>query len=144
MPSNYGMVGGGRGALIGKVHRTPSALNGDCRLAAGAFSSLAVKNLASGRELGVDRDRICASYSEIAREEAGWKDGIDSVVSVTPNHQHRSAARACLEERIRVVCGMPVWDGYVATVVADAFVQSATTGQPQAVSDLERPAMYEC
>jgi hypothetical protein len=67
------MVGGGRGALIGKVHRTSIALNGDCRLAAGAFSSLAVKNLASGRELGVDEDRIYASYAEMAREEAGRK-----------------------------------------------------------------------
>ncbi len=70
-PLNYGMVGGGRVALIGKVHRTSIALNRDCRLAAGAFSSLAVKNLASGRELGVDEDRIYASYAEMARKEAG-------------------------------------------------------------------------
>jgi myo-inositol 2-dehydrogenase/D-chiro-inositol 1-dehydrogenase len=38
--------------------------------------------------------------------------------------------------------GPSAWDGYAAMVVADACVQSAKTGQPQAVPDLERPAMY--
>jgi myo-inositol 2-dehydrogenase/D-chiro-inositol 1-dehydrogenase len=38
--------------------------------------------------------------------------------------------------------GPTVWDGYVAMVVADAFVQSAKTGQPQTVPDLEQPALY--
>jgi myo-inositol 2-dehydrogenase/D-chiro-inositol 1-dehydrogenase len=38
--------------------------------------------------------------------------------------------------------GPTVWDGYVAMVVAHAFVQSAKTGQPQAVPDLEQPALY--
>ena len=39
--------------------------------------------------------------------------------------------------------GPTVWDGYVAMVVADAFVKSAETGQPQEVPVLERPALYE-
>jgi myo-inositol 2-dehydrogenase/D-chiro-inositol 1-dehydrogenase len=39
--------------------------------------------------------------------------------------------------------GPTVWDGYVAMVVADAFVQSAETGQPQTVPVLERPALYK-
>ena len=56
MHFNYGMVGGGKGALIGKAHRTSIALNGDCRLAAEI-------NLASGRDLGVDDDRIYASIN---------------------------------------------------------------------------------
>jgi myo-inositol 2-dehydrogenase/D-chiro-inositol 1-dehydrogenase len=38
--------------------------------------------------------------------------------------------------------GPTVWDGYVAMVVAHAFVKSAETGQPQVVPDLERPALY--
>jgi predicted dehydrogenase len=102
------MVGGGRGALIGNVHRTSIALNGGCRLAAGAFSSMAEKNLASGRDLGVDDNRIYASYAEMAREEAARKDGIDFVVIVTPNHLHFSAARAFLEQGIHVVCDKPL------------------------------------
>jgi myo-inositol 2-dehydrogenase/D-chiro-inositol 1-dehydrogenase len=38
--------------------------------------------------------------------------------------------------------GPTVWDGYMAMVVADACIQSAQTGQPQAVPSLERPALY--
>lgn len=38
--------------------------------------------------------------------------------------------------------GPTLWDGYVVMVVADAFVQSTKTGQPQAVPDLEQPALY--
>ena len=108
MDLNYGMVGGGRGALIGKAHRTSIALNGDCRLTAGAFSSSAEKNLASGRDLGVDDGRIYASYAEMAQEEAAREDGIDFVVIVTPNHLHFNAAKAFLEQGIHVVCDKPL------------------------------------
>jgi len=108
MHLNYGMVGGGRGALIGKAHRTSIALNGDCRLAAGAFSSSTEKNLASGRDLGVDDDRIYASFAEMAQKEAAREDGIDFVVIVTPNHLHFSAAKAFLKQGIHVVCDKPL------------------------------------
>ena len=108
MHFSYGMVGGGQGAMIGKAHRTSIALNGDCRLAAGAFSSSAEKNMASGKELGVDVDRIYASYAEMAQKEAARKDGIDFVVIVTPNHLHFSVAKAFLEQGIHVVCDKPL------------------------------------
>lgn len=108
MPFNYGMVGGGKGALIGKAHRKSIALNGDCRLVAGAFSSMAEKNLASGRGLGVDEDRIYASYAEMARKEADREDGIDFVVIVTPNYLHYSVAKAFLKEGIHVACDKPL------------------------------------
>jgi predicted dehydrogenase len=108
MDLNYGMVGGGRGALIGKAHRTSIALNGDCRLASGAFSSSTEKNLASGRDLGVDDERIYGSYAEMAQKEAAREDGIDFVVIVTPNHLHFSAAKAFLEQGIHVVCDKPL------------------------------------
>jgi predicted dehydrogenase len=108
MTLNYGMVGGGRGALIGKAHRTSIALNGECRLAAGVFSSMAEKNLASGRNLGVDDERIYASYAEMARKEGAREDGIDFVVIVTPNHLHFGAAKAFLEQGIHVVCDKPL------------------------------------
>ena len=98
MHFTYGMVGGGKGALIGKAHRTSIALNGDCRLTAGAFSASSEKNLASGRDLGVDDERIYVSYDEMAQKEAAREDGINFVVIVTPNHLHYSAARTFLEQ----------------------------------------------
>jgi predicted dehydrogenase len=108
MKLTYGMVGGGEGALIGKAHRTSMALNGDCRLMAGAFSSSAEKNLSSGRGLGVSDDRIYPAFFEMAQTEAAREDGIDFVVIVTPNHLHFSAAKAFLEQGIHVVCDKPL------------------------------------
>jgi predicted dehydrogenase len=66
------------------------------------------KNLASGRDLGGDDDRIYASYAEMAQQEAARADGIDFVVIVTPNHLHFSAAKAFLEHGIHVVCDKPL------------------------------------
>jgi predicted dehydrogenase len=108
MQFNYGMVGGGRGALIGQAHRRAIALNGDCRLVAGAFSASTEKNLASGRELGVDETRIYSTYAEMAQKEAAREDGVDFVVIVTPNHLHFSVAKVFLEQGIHVVCDKPL------------------------------------
>ncbi len=35
----YGMIGGGRGAFIGGVHRIAAAIDGQIELVCGAFSS---------------------------------------------------------------------------------------------------------
>ncbi len=36
----YGMIGGGRGAFIGAVHRIAAAMDQQAELVAGAFSSM--------------------------------------------------------------------------------------------------------
>ena len=53
----YAMVGGGRDAFIGAVHRQAIALDGQVELVAGALSSSAEKARASGRDLGLADDR---------------------------------------------------------------------------------------
>ncbi len=49
-----GMVGGGRGAFIGAVHRMAAALDGKIELVAGCFSSDPDKSRASGEDLFLD------------------------------------------------------------------------------------------
>ena len=46
-----GMVGGGRGAFIGAVHRMAAALDGEIELVCGAFSSNPKKSKLSGQDL---------------------------------------------------------------------------------------------
>ena len=46
-----GMVGGGRGAFIGSVHRMAAALDGKIELVAGCFSADPKKSKASGKDL---------------------------------------------------------------------------------------------
>ena len=55
-----GMVGGGRGAFIGGVHRRAANLDGNIELVAGAFSSDPKKSKLSGKDFHLDPARCMA------------------------------------------------------------------------------------
>jgi len=104
------MIGGGRGALIGPVHRIAAAMDGRAELVAGALSSDPVRSRASGADLFLDPARVYASYREMAKAESAMPAELrlDFVVIVTPNHQHYAPARLFLESGFNVVCDKPV------------------------------------
>ncbi len=101
-----GMVGGGRGAFIGAVHRIASRLDDQYELVAGAFSSDAERSAASAADLGVARSY--GSFAEMAQKEARRKDGIEAVAIVTPNHLHAPVAVEFLKRGIHVICDKPL------------------------------------
>jgi predicted dehydrogenase len=103
-----GMVGGGRGAFIGAVHRIAARLDDRWELVAGALSSDPERAKASGQDLLLKPDRIYGDFNEMARRERRLKDGIDAVAIVTPNHAHAAAARAFLKAGIHVICDKPL------------------------------------
>jgi predicted dehydrogenase len=103
-----GMVGGGRGAFIGAVHRMALRLDDQIVLVAGALSSDAENARASAAEVGIAADRAYADYREMARAEAARADGIEAVIIVTPNHLHAPVAKAFLEAGIDVICDKPL------------------------------------
>jgi predicted dehydrogenase len=105
----YGMIGGGRGAFIGAVHRIAASMDGKAELVAGAFSSDAARSRASGADLFLDPARVYGSYEEMARAEAKKPGGsrLDFVVIVTPNHQHFPPAKLFLESGFNVVLDKP-------------------------------------
>jgi predicted dehydrogenase len=106
----FGMIGGGRGAFIGGVHRIAATMDGRAELVAGAFSSDPVRSRASGADLFLDPARVYGSYVEMAKAEAARPaaERLDFVVIVTPNHQHFPPAKLCLERGFNVVCDKPV------------------------------------
>lgn len=103
-----GMVGGGRGAFIGAVHRIAARLDDRWELVAGALSSDPERARLSGEDLLLKPDRIYEDFNEMARRERRLKDGIDAVAIVTPNHAHAAAARAFLKAGIHVICDKPL------------------------------------
>ncbi|MEM0899851.1 MAG: Gfo/Idh/MocA family oxidoreductase [Pseudomonadota bacterium] len=103
-----GMVGGGRDAFIGGVHRIASRIDGHYDLVAGCFSSTAEKSQASGRDFGLDPKRVYDDFTAMAQREARLKDGIEAVAIVTPNHMHYPAAREFLKRGIHVICDKPL------------------------------------
>jgi predicted dehydrogenase len=106
----FGMVGGGRGAFIGAVHRIAAQMDGQAELVAGAFSSDPQRSRDSAADLFVAADRAYGSYQEMAIAEAARPPGerLDFVVIVTPNDQHFPAATLFLEHGFNVVCDKPV------------------------------------
>jgi len=105
-----GMVGGGRDAFIGGVHRRAAMLEGNVELVSGAFSSTPEKSKASGRDLLLPEERVYGSYEEmIAKESALSEDErIDFVSVVTPNHMHYPVAKAFVDAGYHVACDKPM------------------------------------
>ncbi len=101
-----GMVGGGRGAFIGAVHRIASRIDDQYELVAGCFSADPEKSAASAADLGVARSY--GSFAEMAQKEAKRKDGIEAVAIVTPNHMHAPVAMEFLRRGIHVICDKPL------------------------------------
>ncbi len=103
-----GMVGGGRNAFIGAVHRMALRLDDRAELVAGALSSDPQNAALSGADIGIAPDRAYSDYRLMAKAEGARTDGIEAVVIVTPNHLHAPVARAFLEAGIDVICDKPL------------------------------------
>ncbi len=103
-----GMVGGGRDAFIGGVHRIASRIDDQFELVAGAFSSTPEKSLASAADLGIAEDRAYGDFRKMAIREARLKNGIEAVAIVTPNHMHAAVAKEFLRRGIHVICDKPL------------------------------------
>ena len=121
----FGMIGGGRGAFIGAVHRIAAILDGQAVLVAGAFSSDAARSRASGEDLFLDPARVYGSYQEMAQAEATKPaaECLDFVVIVTPNHQHFPPAKLFLENGFNVVCDKPVTFNLAEAIKLRAIVR---------------------
>ena len=137
----YAMVGGGRDAFIGAVHRKAIALDGQIDLVAGALSSSAEKARASGRDLFLADDRNHGDWRALLDDELKRPadERIDFVSIVTPNHVHFPVAQAFVDAGFHVVCDKPLVhtrqqaDALVAAVARQGTVFGVTynyTGYP--------------
>jgi predicted dehydrogenase len=137
----YAMVGGGRDAFIGAVHRKAIALDGQAELVAGALSSSPDKARASGQDLLLADDRNHGDWRALLDDELKRPahERIDFVTVVTPNHMHFPVAEAFVEAGFHVVCDKPLVhtraqaDALVAAVARKGTVFCVTynyTGYP--------------
>ena len=101
-----GIVGGGRGAFIGAVHRIAAELDGQAQVVAGALSSH--PEIARESAAAWFLERAYTSYEDMASSEAADRNGIDFVIIATPNDLHYPVARAFLAAGIHVICDKPL------------------------------------
>jgi predicted dehydrogenase len=114
-----GMIGGGKDAFIGAVHRVALNLDGQIELVAGALSINPEVALDSGKSLFLKENRIYTDYKVMLEREAEMpvEDRLDFVSIVTPNFVHFEPAMMALDKGFNVVIEKPI------TITLDQAVQ---------------------
>ncbi len=104
------MIGGGKDAFIGAVHRLAMNMDGQVELVAGALSINPEIAVESGKILFLDEDRIYTDYKVMLEKEAAMPADkrIDFVSIVTPNFVHFPPAMMALEKGFNVVIEKPI------------------------------------
>jgi len=105
-----GLVGGGQGAFIGRVHATAAVLDNRAVLVAGALAADPDKARASAPSFDIAPDRAYGSFEEmIAKERALPADRrIDFISIATPNYTHFPIAKQAVEAGFNVICEKPM------------------------------------
>lgn len=104
------MVGGGKDAFIGAIHRIAANMDGQIELVCGALSHLPDIAKESGRMLFLPEERTYTSFAEMIQQEAALPaaERMDFVTIVTPNFVHFAPAKLALEHGFHVVIEKPM------------------------------------
>lgn len=105
-----GMIGGGKDAFIGAIHRLAANMDGLIEVAAGALSINPVVAKESGEMLFLPAARIYLTYDELIKKESELpaEVRIDFVTIVTPNFAHFAPAMMALDHGFNVVIEKPI------------------------------------
>lgn len=105
-----GMIGGGKDAFIGAVHRLAANMDGLIELSAGALSVHPEVAMESGKILFLPEERTYTSYEEMLQKESELPSDqkIDFVTIVTPNFAHFAPAMMALDKGFNVVVEKPI------------------------------------
>lgn len=104
------MVGGGKDAFIGAIHRIAANMDGLIELACGALSINPDIAADSGKSLFLPDNRIYLTYEEMIKKESQLPAGerMDFVTIVTPNFAHFAPAMMALDHGFHVVIEKPI------------------------------------
>jgi predicted dehydrogenase len=105
-----GMVGGGKDAFIGAIHRIAANMDGLIELACGALSINPEIAKESAKSLFVPEDRTYLTYEEMIKKESELPADkrMDFVTIVTPNFAHFAPAMMALDHGFHVVIEKPI------------------------------------
>ena len=105
-----GMIGGGKDAFIGAIHRHAAFMDGQIELVCGALSINPDIAVDSGKSLFLPEDRVYLTYDEMIKKEAALPADkrMDFVTIVTPNFAHFDPAMMALDNGFNVVIEKPI------------------------------------
>jgi len=104
------MIGGGKDAFIGAIHRIAANMDGQIELVCGALSINKEVAVDSGRMLFLPEDRVYTNYEEMINAESKRPadQRMDFVTIVTPNFAHFAPAMMALDHGFNVVIEKPI------------------------------------
>lgn len=104
------MVGGGKDAFIGAIHRIAANMDGLIELCCGALSINPDIAKDSGHSLFLPEDRIYLTYDELINKEKALPahKRMDFLTIVTPNFAHFAPAMMALENGFNVMIEKPI------------------------------------
>lgn len=104
------MVGGGKDAFIGAIHRIAANMDGLIELVCGALSINPDIAKDSGKALFLPEDRVYLTFEEMIEKESKLPADkrMDFVTIVTPNFAHFAPAMMALEHGFNVVIEKPM------------------------------------
>jgi predicted dehydrogenase len=105
-----GMIGGGKDAFIGAIHRIAANMDGQIELVCGALSIHKETAIESGHILFLPEDRTYTNYQDMIEAESKLPADkrMDFVTIVTPNFAHFAPAMLALENGFNVVIEKPI------------------------------------
>jgi predicted dehydrogenase len=105
-----GLIGGGQGSFIGRVHSIAACLDNRATVVAGALSSSAERSKASAPSYDINPSRAYGSYEAMFDAESKLPTGerIDFVSITTPNHTHYEIAKEAVLAGFNVICDKPM------------------------------------
>ena len=105
-----GMVGGGKDAFIGAIHRIAANMDGLIELSCGALSINPEIAKESGKALFLPEERTYLTYDEMIKKESKLpkEQRIDFITIVTPNFAHFAPAMMALENGFNIVIEKPM------------------------------------
>jgi predicted dehydrogenase len=105
-----GMVGGGKDAFIGAIHRIAAHMDGLIEVSCGALSIHPDVAKVSGEVLFLSPDRTYLNFEEMMEKESklAADKRIDFVTIVTPNFAHFAPAMLALDKGFHVVIEKPI------------------------------------
>ncbi len=105
-----GMIGGGKDAFIGAVHRLAFNMDGQVEMVAGALSVNPEIAVESGESLYLNKERIYTDYKIMLEKEAAMPADrrLDFITIVTPNFVHFDPAMMALDKGFHVVIEKPI------------------------------------
>lgn len=105
-----GMIGGGKNAFIGAIHRIAANMDGLVELHCGAFSSNPEISKESGKALFLPEAKCYDSYEKMIQTESELPIGqrMDFVTIVTPNFAHFAPAMMALNHGFHVLIDKPM------------------------------------